>query len=66
LKPGAGGGISFLAVVEHLPRVGEIIQTQDKKWCRVKDVVHNVTPMGDPPAGFMLVVTVMAVMIDPE
>lgn len=55
-------GLSFIALVDHVPRVGEIIRTQDKKRCRVTDVYHGVVKVHDPVMDyFTMSVSVYAV-----
>ena len=36
------GGVSFVALVDYIPRIGEHIVSQDNQWCVVKQVVHKV------------------------
>lgn len=60
-------GVSFLAIADFLPRVGEHIVTQDGKPCRVISVSYRVAPIGDPskPSAFGLFPHVYAVLKQP-
>ena len=44
--PGEPGSVDFFALADFLPRVGEMLVTQDRKPCRVREVLHWVCPVG--------------------
>jgi hypothetical protein len=67
-KVGDNAGLSFLALVDFVPRIGETIRTQNKKYCKVVDVLHGVAPYapnGETEA-FALITNVYAVMSHQE
>lgn len=61
---GNSGGVSFFALVEFVPRIGETIVSQDGLRCRVRDVLHKVTSVHRQDVGdvFLLLTTVIAVV----
>jgi len=67
-KVGDITGLSFWALVDFVPRIGETIRTQNKKFCKVVAVFHGV--VSDTPAGqtqaFIMVPTVYATMSKAE
>jgi hypothetical protein len=61
-------GQSFLALVDFLPRAGELIRTENKKLCEVKRVLHVIRPFspGGKTEAFGLFPTVFAVHKEEE
>ncbi|MFL5328645.1 MAG: hypothetical protein ACJ8C4_06995 [Gemmataceae bacterium] len=62
------GGVSFFALMDFLPRIGETILTQNKRRCRVVDVFHTVNPArkAGNQIGFSMIPIVIAELIDEE
>ncbi len=59
--------MSFLAIVSSIPRIGEIVELQDDKRCKVYNVLHRAVPRkgGDGKIiAVMLVPTVAARQIN--
>jgi hypothetical protein len=67
-KVGDPGGVNFMALTDFLPRIGDIIETEDLKHCRVNHVVHRVVPFkdGNKTKAFGFLHIVGAVLVDPD
>lgn len=69
-RPGAqvddAGALSFFAIVDFVPRIGEIIITQNKKRCRVKRIYYGISPVHqlDRQVALTLVPNIVAELID--
>ena len=62
-----GAALNFYAMVEHVPRIGESIRTQDGKPCLVETVFHAVVPVNNElgeQVGFRLCPVVYAVLAE--
>jgi len=61
-------GQSFLALVDFLPRTGDLIKTQDGKFCEVKNTLHIIRAFapGGKTEAFGLFPTVFAILVEDD
>lgn len=61
-KVGDSGGVSFFALVDFLPRVGESLWTNEGQQCQVRYVDHKIVNMHADPSVLLLMPNVYAVL----
>ena len=62
------GTVTFFALVDHLPRIGERIITEDNRRCKVTNVYHKTAPIQEDGRvlAHVLLPSVCAVLLDKD
>jgi len=63
-KPGDEGGVELYALVDFLPRIGEIIMSQNNKRCRVADIFHDIISHHDASGKVAAYITLPIIIAD--